>query len=432
MIDPAGIARPDHAPIPPHRAHAMPAQAPQTAPSELDPTGLHPAALYPVAIYPAARNRAPQATWVRLLALGCQLLLAALPLTSASAQDLDGDGDLRLNQIQVIGSHNSYHIAPEPELLKMIALSGQRVADSIDYTHPALTDQLEQGLRQFELDIYADPTGGRFAAPLGYQMLRDADKDPQYVPNRDGQLDRPGLKIIHEPNFDYATRNETFLGALQEIDTWSAQNPDHLPILVLVELKEKSAVASPVKLLPFDQEQLQQVDTEIRQAISPTRLLTPDDLRGDFDTLRAALQTRGWPRLADCRGKIFFALDNEGALMERYLEDHPSLRGRAMLASVAPEHPAAAFRKLNDPERQFEEIQRSVRGGLIVRTRADANTTQARNNDPTQRDRALATGAQFVSTDYWNADPRLSSYQVRFSQDRFARRNPLVQPEEKR
>jgi hypothetical protein len=405
----------------------MPARDTQSLPAT-------PARLAPTALPTPAISRDPRAKWTTRLALACPLLLLLLLLTAlpcTAAQDLGGDGDLRLNHIQVIGSHNSYHIAPEPELLKMIALSGQRVADSIDYTHPTLTDQLQQGLRQFELDIYADPTGGRFAAPLGYQMLRDAGKDPQYVPNPDGKLDRPGLKIIHEPNFDYATRNETFLGALQEIDNWSAQNPDHLPILVLVELKEKSAVASPVKLLPFDEEQLQQVDAEIRQAIAPARLLTPDDLRGDFDTLREALQTRGWPRLADCRGKILFALDNEGALMERYLANHPSLRGRAMLASVAPEHPAAAFRKLNDPERQFDEIQRSVRAGLIVRTRADANTTQARNNDPTQRDRALATGAQFVSTDYWNADPRLSSYQVRFSQDRFARRNPLFQPEEK-
>lgn len=393
-----------------------------------------------------AQPTSPRPRWpnigplVALLLLVCQPSHGTAAATiaptqlppEATATDLADADDLRLNQVQVIGSHNSYHIAPEPELLKLIALSGRQVADSIDYTHPPLTQQLNQGLRQFELDIYADPTGERFAAPLGYQMLRDAGKDPQYMPNRDGELDRPGLKIIHEPNFDYATRNETFLAALQEIDAWSAQNPTHLPILVLVELKEKSAVASPVKLLPFDQEQLQQVDTEIRQAIAPERLLTPDQLRGDFDTLREAIQTRGWPRLADCRGKILFALDNEGAVLNRYLEDHPSLRGRVMLASVAPDHPAAAFRKLNDPERQFDEIQRSVRAGLIVRTRADANTSQARNNDPTQRDRAFATGAQFVSTDYWNADPRFSNYQVRFENGHFARRNPVLQAEEKR
>lgn len=36
----------------------------------------------------------------------------------------------------------------------------------------------------------------------------------------------------------------------------------------------------------------------------------------------------------------------------------------------------------------------------MVRTRADADTVQARTGDTTMRDAALATGAQWVSTDY--------------------------------
>jgi hypothetical protein len=337
---------------------------------------------------------------------------------------------LRLNQIQVIGSHNSYHMAPEPELMKFIELGGKRVAESIDYSHPSLTEQLNQGIRQFELDVYADPEGGLFANPLGLQMLRDAGKEPQYVPNRDGKLLKPGLKIIHDPNFDYATRNETFLDALQQIDRWSRENSDHVPILVLVELKEKSAVASALKIVPFDRTQLLGVDAEIRAGIATERLLTPDHFRGSHAALRDAIRTDGWPRLKDCRGKIFFALDNEGALLDRYLEENPTLEGRAMLASVAPEHPAAAFRKLNDPFGQFDEIRKSVEQGLIVRTRADASTIQARRNDPSQRDKAITSGAQFVSTDYWNPDPRFSDYQVRFENDKFVRINPNVTPAE--
>lgn len=331
---------------------------------------------------------------------------------------------LRLNELQIIGSHNSYHVAPEPELMKFIELGGKRVAESIDYTHPSLTEQLNQGIRQFELDVYADPEGGLFANPLGLQMLRDAGKEPQYVPNRDGKLLKPGLKIIHDPNFDYATRNETFLDALQEIDRWSQENSDHVPILVLVELKEKSAVASALKLVPFDRAQLLGVDAEIRAGIATERLLTPDEFRGTHATLRDAIRTDGWPRLKDCRGKIFFALDNEGAVRDRYLEDNPALEGRAMLASVGPDHPAAAFRKLNDPFGQFDEIRLSVAQGLIVRTRTDASTFQARKNDTAQRDKAIASGAQFVSTDYWNVDPRLSDYQVRFEKNILVRPTP--------
>lgn len=352
----------------------------------------------------------------------------ALCVDSAHCQLSIEHDELRLNQIQVIGSHNSYHLAPEPELMKFIGLGGKRVAESIDYTHPSLTQQLNQGIRQFELDVYADPAGGLFANPLGLQMIRDAGKEPQYVPNRDGKLLQPGLKIIHEPNFDYATRNETFFDALQEIDRWSAENKAHLPILVLVELKEKSAVASSLKFVPFDRTQLLGVDTEIRKAIAAERLLTPDDFRKSESTLREAIQNHGWPRLKDCRGKIFFALDNEGPILSRYLEEHPALEGRAMLASVAPDHPAAAFRKLNDPVGQFDEIRQSVEQGLIVRTRTDASTFQARNNDTTQRDKAFASGAQFVSTDYWNADPRFSDYKVRFANDKLVQTNPNISP----
>ena len=37
----------------------------------------------------------------------------------------------------------------------------------------------------------------------------------------------------------------------------------------------------------------------------------------------------------------------------------------------------------------------------MVRTRADANTVQARNNDTSQREQAFASGAQAISTDYY-------------------------------
>jgi len=357
--------------------------------------------------------------------LGLALLTGPLV---GRAQDSPEPADLRLNQIQVIGSHNSYHVAPEPELMKVINMAGRQVAESIDYTHPPLSEQLEQGIRQFELDIFADPQGGLFSKPMGYEMLLETGKQPAYVPNPDGRLDKPGLKIIHEPNFDYATQNETFIDALQEIDHWSQQHPDHIPILILVELKEKSSVASPLKLVPFDRAQLDQVDAEIRQVFSPERMILPDDLRQGRATLREAIQELGWPKLSACRGKIFFALDNEGAVRDRYLEGNLSLEGRVMLVSTAPDHPAAAFRKLNDPIRQYEEIRRSVQQGLIVRTRADANTTQARSNDPTQRDKALSSGAQFVSTDYWKPDPRFSDYHVQLPKAAIFRLNPLLFP----
>ena len=59
---------------------------------------------------------------------------ACVQVTAANAEDC-----LRLNHVQVVGTHNSYHAAPEPAILKAI---GDHAA-SLDYTHRPLPYQLE-------------------------------------------------------------------------------------------------------------------------------------------------------------------------------------------------------------------------------------------------------------------------------------------------
>ena len=76
------------------------------------------------------------------------------------------DDEVRLNQIQVIGSHNSYHIEPSPAVRSLIATAGERQAQGLDYTHPPLAQQFSnRGVRQIELDLFHDPEGGLYAEP---------------------------------------------------------------------------------------------------------------------------------------------------------------------------------------------------------------------------------------------------------------------------
>ena len=79
--------------------------------------------------------------------------------------------DLRLNQIQVIGSHNSYHFAPPADSSHPEEDQSTR-PDAWNYTHPPLAAQLERGVRQFELDVFADSKGGLFSDPLGLKLAR--------------------------------------------------------------------------------------------------------------------------------------------------------------------------------------------------------------------------------------------------------------------
>ena len=83
------------------------------------------------------------------------------------------DECVRLNEIQLLGTHNSYHIAPAPP---MLAALGSRARD-IEYTHRPLVEQLSQlGIRKFELDVFADPEGGRFATPAAFRMVKGLEE----------------------------------------------------------------------------------------------------------------------------------------------------------------------------------------------------------------------------------------------------------------
>ena len=72
------------------------------------------------------------------------------------------DANLRINDIQVIGTHNSYKQPMAPELLAAHRLHDPVGADSLDYGHRPLAEQLDRGVRGLELDIFFDPQGGRY------------------------------------------------------------------------------------------------------------------------------------------------------------------------------------------------------------------------------------------------------------------------------
>jgi hypothetical protein len=198
-------------------------------------------------------------------------------------------------------------------------------------------------------------------------------------------------------------------------------------VMVLIELKESSF--SPMTRPPaFDDDALRAVEREIRDGLPVGKLLTPDDVRGDAATLREAVIGRGWPTLAEARGKFLFALDNEGKLRDAYLAlgEGKDLSGRVMFASVPAGHPAAAWMKRNDPVGGFEEIRGLVAAGFMVRTRADANLREARANDRSRFERAAASGAQWISTDLPEPDPRWPGYHVAWPGREVFRVNPVV------
>ncbi len=304
---------------------------------------------------------------------------------SGPTTTLAHDDAVGLNQVQVIGSHNSYHVSNFDQIGGVSPL-----AVTLDYTHDPLPEQLDEGLRSFELDVF----------------LQD-----------DGEL-----HVLHFPDFDPITTCDLFTDCLDQVHTWSQANPDHVPLGVLVEVK------SPAQDLGAAG--MDQIDDDIRSVFAEDQIITPDDVRGDAATLAEAVP-EGWPTLGESRGQVMFAMDNGDEVRDLYVEGHPSLEGRVLFTSSEEGRPDAAFLKLNDPTDSLTDIQRLVEAGYIVRTRADSDLLDAQNGEIEDRENAFVSGAQWISTDYPATEPPApgSGYTVAFPDGTFARCNPVNAPD---
>ena len=154
-----------------------------------------------------------------------------------------------------------------------------------------------------------------------------------------------------------------------------------------------------VKAPPWDATNLETVEAEIRSVFRDRDLITADDIRRRGRTLEQSVLRDGWPDLDDARGKVAFLMDNDpGPIRDAYTAGRPNLEGRAIFTNSRPGFQDAAFIKRNDPKNA--EIPDLVRRGYLVRTRSDVPLTTILNNDYSQLDAALASGAQLISTDF--------------------------------
>ncbi len=331
---------------------------------------------------------------------------------------------MKMNDLQAIGSHNSYKLAIPPAELELIRGYNERSALTLDYTHLPLTQQLELGMRQIELDIFYDPEGGRFARPLLPQQTRGKEGAVEFDAS---ELYTPGFKVLHSQDIDVRSNCMTWITCLQEIKAWSEANPQHIPVLIMFNAKEGgSAYPGVTPALNFTVAAYEDLDSEILSVFDREQLITPDEVRGNYATLREAVLNGGWPTLDAARGRIFIAMDERPEKVQVYMRGNKSLEGLPIFVnSVNEDSDHAAYFTINDPVGSFERIQNAVKAGFIVRTRADANTFEARDNDPSRREAAFATGAQYISTDYYIPRREFSDYQVHLPGNVIARCNPV-------
>lgn len=343
-----------------------------------------------------------------LACAGAMLALAAPPAMARPKA-----APLRSNDISVIGTHNSYKQAMPAATMKAIRAISVPIAESLDYAHRPLAEQLDAGARQLEIDVNYDPVGGHYAR---------GSTDPRLL--------LPGFKVLHIAGIDNASSCVLLTDCLRIIARWSARHPRHVPIMLLFNAKdEQYAARGGIDALRFDAAAWDALDAEIRSVMPAGSIITPDEVQGRYPTLRDAVRADHWPTLARARGRFLFVLDETPEKVAAYRGERRSLEGRIFFINTDEDSPAAAYLTLNDPIAEGARIARDVAAGYLVRTRADADTREARANDPRRRTAALASGAQYVSTDYLWPDPRFAGgYHVTLPGGGAARCNPVRKP----
>ena len=344
----------------------------------------------------------------------------ALCLLFISCQD-QSRPILHMNEIQVVGSHNSYKKAIDRGLMEILYQEDSNLAITLDYEHLPIAEQLDLGMRNLEIDLFHDPQGGRYKNPLGVRAIENATEFDTAA------MVKPGMKVLHVQDIDFRSHYSTFIEALEEIRNWSDDHPEHIPVIVTINLKdeviEREGFTVP---LPFTANALDSVDGEILSVFNRDRLIYPDLVRGSRSSLEQAILTDGWPLLDEVRGKLLFVLDAGMHKNDLYRQDHPTLSGRIMFINVEEGEAEAAFMILNHPIILFNRTQELVGKGYMVRTRSDANTIEARSDDFTRWEKALESGAQVITTDYYKPSRFFeSTYTVGFGTDTIFRKNPL-------
>jgi hypothetical protein len=352
------------------------------------------------------------------------ILPAVLLFLLAGPRD-SGFDDLPINRVQIIGSHNSYKQAIDPALFAQFKAKKPDIAMGLEYSHVSLGEQMDLGLRNLEIDVYADEKGGKYAHPKGLDWEAGSNP-PVYDPT--GEMKLPGFKVFHVQDLDFRSNCPTFAGCLRQLKTWSDQHKEHYPIYITMNAKDNE-IKSPGFSIPekFTSEVFDRLDKEILDNLGRGYLVMPEDIKGKYPTLESAVLAGHWPTMQAARGKFFFILDEGGEHRDAYIRNHPSLKGRVLFTDSPAGTPEAAFMILNDPKGDSAKIHDMVKKGYMVRTRADSDTREARSNDKSVFVAACNSGAQIITTDYYYKSSFFSSdYSVKFDDGKYIRKDKAL------
>ncbi len=298
------------------------------------------------------------------------------------------NGGIKFNELRYIATHNSYQTEAVDEYKKIYRhlseLTFGRVSEKKGlFVSPTVTEQLNNGIYSLEIDVETF--------------------------DRNGEI---SFTCMHSPTLDMTTSCYDFSLLLKEISMWSDNNPNHLPITIIIEPKKLFIPLENMKF--FNVDYALAFDEALRAGLGD-KLFTPADMLRDYESFGAMRAADDWCKVGDMLGKVLFLLHDCNVTQE-YIDVDPSIKSQAMFPMLREDdvdRDCASFLLINKPDEAVEASEEVIANGkFIVRTRADEFTSVSEE----RRELALASGAQIVSTDYpVKTDSQDSDYYLAFN-----------------
>lgn len=292
-------------------------------------------------------------------------------IASFNIEDAVASG-VKFNEVAFIGTHNSYKLHTTDEFKKLynaldVLTFGIVKGESAEFTADTLTQQLELGIRNLEIDIE--------------------------TVNKDGEI---SFVVSHQPYLDNVSSCYDFATALEEIKLWSDNNPGHLPVTIIIE--PKKGVLPIDGMRSFNLKYANALDGLVRQVLGDT-LITPKDMLREYSNFKEMRENDDWLSLGETMGRVMVLL-HDCSVTDDFIKQDETIKSRAMFPMLRYDDRNKTYagfildNKINSSlEHESESIDKCK---LIVRTRADSFMNYS------EKDYELISGskAQIISSDY--------------------------------
>ena len=272
-------------------------------------------------------------------------------------------------------------------------------------------EQFPLGIRQIELDVWSDPKGGKYAHPSLPQSLGLPPPDPAV-------MDKPGFKVIHEADIDTNSTCLTFVLCLRAGEDVVGRAPgpraDHDRRRDEGHRGDAGDVRRARRRDPLGALTVGAHHPRRRARLRPEPR-SRDPHAWVADARRGARPHHVHARQRELRaGRARRAIRRCGA---------GSCSRRRRPATTTPRSA-----KLNDPIADAAKIKAALAANMLVRTRADADTVQARSNEHDDARRRARRRRPVREHRLRGARPALRPYVVQIPGGTPARCNPVTAP----